>query len=92
MVLTALEVIGSIATRPTDLDKNAFFVQRICHMQQFLGESNLTSVPPGPSPAEDHASRGARVDSYPALHGVLLKSVFRDVLDEPILTFFDDRC
>jgi hypothetical protein len=38
MVLTALEVIGFIATRPTDLDKNAFVVQRICHMQQIFGD------------------------------------------------------
>jgi hypothetical protein len=31
-----LEVIGSIAIRPTHLDKNAFFGQTICHMQQFF--------------------------------------------------------
>jgi hypothetical protein len=32
MVLTALQLIGFIATRPQDLDKKAFFAQRICHM------------------------------------------------------------
>jgi hypothetical protein len=32
MVLTVLEVIGFIATRPTDLCTNALFVQRICHI------------------------------------------------------------
>ena len=31
-VLTTLEVIGFIPMRPTDLDKNALFVQPICHM------------------------------------------------------------
>jgi hypothetical protein len=37
-VLTVLEVIGFIAMYPSDLDKNALFVQLICHMQQlFLG-------------------------------------------------------
>jgi hypothetical protein len=37
MVLTALQVIGFIAMRPRDLDRNAFFAQPICHMQQFSG-------------------------------------------------------
>jgi hypothetical protein len=32
MVLTALDVTGFIAMRPTNLDKNAFFGQPICHM------------------------------------------------------------
>jgi hypothetical protein len=32
MVLTTLDVTGFIAIRPTNLDKNAWFVQRICHM------------------------------------------------------------
>ena len=36
MVLTTLEVIGFIAIRPTHLDRNAFFVQSICHMQQIF--------------------------------------------------------
>jgi hypothetical protein len=35
MALTTLEVIVFTATRPTDLDKNAYFAQPICHMQQF---------------------------------------------------------
>jgi hypothetical protein len=30
--LTTLDLIGFIAMHPTNLDKNAFFVQPICHM------------------------------------------------------------
>src|SRR5580700_10252386 len=41
MVLKALEVIDFIAMRPTDLDTDAFFGQRICHMQQFMMSSTL---------------------------------------------------
>ena len=53
MVLTALEVIGFIATRPRGSDKNGFFVQSICHMQQiFRGRSGLRSVSP-------HSASGA---------------------------------
>jgi len=43
MILTALEVIGFIAIRPTYLDKNAFFGQQICHMQQLAERPNLGS-------------------------------------------------
>jgi hypothetical protein len=32
MVLTTLEVVGFTAKLPMDLDKNAFFVQQICHL------------------------------------------------------------
>jgi hypothetical protein len=46
VVLTVLELIGSIARRPTDLDRNAILVQRICHMQQFLGEDGEKSREP----------------------------------------------
>jgi hypothetical protein len=36
MVLTTLEVIGCIAMRPTNLDKNAYFGRLFCHMQQIF--------------------------------------------------------
>ena len=50
MVLTTLDVIGFIATRPTDLDKNALFVQQICHMNETATPLHAALAPRGFEP------------------------------------------
>jgi hypothetical protein len=50
MALTTLEVIDFIAMRPRHLDKNAFFGQWICYMQQIDGGASVT-LPPHTSTA-----------------------------------------